>query len=53
MDISQWLSDIDDEPESEYPDDMEEIQPTREIPVHEVASALEERHEEPQEEAGK
>ena len=53
MDISQWLSDIDDEPESEYPADMEKIQPTREIPVHEVAAALEERYEEPQDEAGK
>ena len=39
MDISQWLSDIDDEPESEYPADM--------------AAALEERYEEPQDEAGK
>lgn len=44
MDISQWLSDLDEEPEG--PDDMEEIQPTREIPVHEVAAALEEQHEE-------
>lgn len=45
MDISQWLSDLDDEPDADYPDDMEEVQPTREIPVHEVAAALEEQQE--------